>query len=386
MKVLHTLDSLNRGGAETLALDVCRSAKRFGVDITFVATGGGELEEDFKNSGVEFIRLQRDLPFDLNLIWKIRKIIKERDIKIVQGYQPVEALHLYFATVGMKDVYVIQSHQGYIEGKKNVLTAKYLSPFLDANISCSRGLFPWIREEIGLDTSKNFYLIHNGIDKDRLSPSGHSLKTELGFSEESILLGMVANFRPDETKDQMTVCRALPTVLKEFDNANFVFVGRVTEGGEENFDDCINFCDQNGIGEKVFFLGGRDDVPDVLNSLDLFVFSSLKEGLPLAVVEAMFAEIPLVVSDIPPLLEATNNGKCAEVFKIKDANELSEKILKLLENKDLRENLAEEAFEYAQQNFSIDAHFRSLKLLYSDLLSDDDDSPDVQEKDDDHED
>ena len=68
MNVLHFLDSLNRGGAETLVLDVCRNAERCGLNLTFVASGGGDLEKDFENSGVEYIRLQRRLPVDLNLV------------------------------------------------------------------------------------------------------------------------------------------------------------------------------------------------------------------------------------------------------------------------------------------------------------------------------
>ncbi|MGI8670553.1 MAG: glycosyltransferase family 4 protein [Aridibacter sp.] len=364
MKVLQTLDSLNRGGAEILTLDVCRNARRFGIDIVFTAFGNGDLEEDFKVSGAEFIRLQRDLPVDLNLIWQLRKIIHEQKIEIVHSHQSVETLHIFLATLGMKNIKIVQTHHGFISGKKNTLIAKNLSPKIDANIACSRGVFPWLRKEIGLDTSKNFYLIYNGVDEKRLRASGISIKRELGFSEESLLLGMIANFRPDQTKDQMTVCRALPKVFEKYEAANFIFVGKVSAGGEDNFEKCINFCDENGIGEKVFFLGDREDVNDILASLDLFVFSSLKEGLPISAVEAMLAKVPLIVSDIPPLLEVTNNGKCAEIFKTKNSEEVSEKVLKLLENKDLRNNLAEDAFAFARQNFSIEAHLRGLKTLY----------------------
>lgn len=53
IKALHILDSLNRGGAETMMLDVCRNAKARGLDLTFVATGGGDLENDFRDSGVQ---------------------------------------------------------------------------------------------------------------------------------------------------------------------------------------------------------------------------------------------------------------------------------------------------------------------------------------------
>ncbi len=371
MKVLYTLDSLNRGGTETLVLDVCRNAKRFGLDLTFVATGGGDLEDEFKNSGANYIRLNREFPLDPNLVWKLRQIIKENKIEIIHCHQPVESFHFYLATLGLKNVKCVQTHHGgglFLSNNKNRLMAKFITPRMDANIACSRGLFPWLRKEIGVDTSKNFYLVYNGVDPKRLEPHGDSLKKELGFDENSFLLGMVANFMSTKTKDQMTVCRALPKVFEEFENANFVFVGGIAEDGEEYFDECIKFCDENGIGEKVFFLGKRDDIPNVLNSLDIFVFSTLHEGLPIALIEAMLAKVPVISTDIAPNLEATDNGKCVETFKPKNAQELSDKILKLLKDKDLRNNLAEDAYNHAQQNFSIEAHFRALKTLYFDLL------------------
>src|SRR5438552_3321719 len=100
MKVLHLLDSLNRGGAEVMELDVCRNARANGLDLTFVATGGGDLESEFASSGAEFIRLKRTLPIDRRLAAQLRAIIRERRINVVHGHQPVDALHLYLATLG----------------------------------------------------------------------------------------------------------------------------------------------------------------------------------------------------------------------------------------------------------------------------------------------
>lgn len=372
MKILHTLDSLNRGGSETLALDVCRNAKRFGIDLTFVATGGGELEKDFENSGVDYIRLQRNLPIDIDLVLKLRKIIKERDIDIVQGYQPVEVLHLYLATIGLKNVKCILAHHGgglFLASAKNRFMSKILSRLVDANITCSRGIFSWLREEVGLDTSKNFYLVYNGVDERKLQTIGkNSIKQELNLDENSLLFGMVANFMSTNTKDQKTICRALPKVFEEFENANFVFVGEVKEGGEEYFEECLKICDENGIGDRVFFLGSRNDIPDILALLDIFVFSSLHEGLPISIIEAMFAKVPIIVSDIPPLLEIADNGKNAEIFQIKNDIELSKKIIKLMRGEDLKKSLVQNSYDFAQRNFSMKAHFGNLLHLYKNLL------------------
>ena len=111
----------------------------------------------------------------------------------------------------------------------------------------------------------------------------------------------------------------------------------------------------------------RSDVPDLLAAMDLFVFSSLHEGLPVAVSEAMLAGVPMIVSDIEPLMEASANGQYAEVFPVKNVGILTEKILELLQDEDLRAGLAARALIHAEDNFSIDAHIRDLKKLYLSL-------------------
>jgi glycosyltransferase involved in cell wall biosynthesis len=286
----------------------------------------------------------------------------------VQGYQPVEALHLYLATTNLP-VKRVLSFQGFIPDKKNRRTAKFLIPQMDANIVVSRGLQNWLAENDELETGENFQVLYNGADAARLKPTGKSLKKELNLAEDALLFGMIANFYRDPRKDQLTICRALPKIFSEIKNAHCIFAGKTEEGAESKFQDCADFCRENNIAGRVHFLGSRTDVPDVLAALDLFVFSSLQEGLPIAVTEAMLANVPMIVSDIEPLMEATENGKYAEVFHVQDALELSEKILSLLKDKDLRDDLAKRAFEFARENFSIEAHLENLIALYEDLLT-----------------
>lgn len=368
MKVLYLLDSVNRGGAEFLALDVCRNARRHGIDLTFVTAKGGALEAEIKATDVEFHRLNRRLPIDFNVILKLRKIIKKNKIQIVHGHQPVDGLHLHLATVGLP-VKKILSFHGFITDNKNRRTAQMLIPQMSKNIVVSRALQNWLSEVDKLETDGNFQVLYNGVDEQRLQPTGKSLKQELNLSENVLLLGMVGNFYSDPRKDQQTICRALPKVFSIVKNAHFVFAGKIEPGAEEKFDACVEFCRENNIANRVHFLGARTDVPDILNALDLFIFSSLHEGLPIAVNEAMLARVPMIVSDIDPLLEASENGKYAEVFHTRDALELSDKILNLLKDNNLHEKLKKSAYEFASTNFSIAAHLENLKILYTDLLN-----------------
>ncbi len=368
MRVLHFLDTLNRGGAETQVLDVCRNAADFGLEMTFVTAQGGVMENDFRAANVDFYKLTRRFPIDLYLASQLRQIIKEQKIQIVHGYQAVEGVHLQIAARGLKSVKRVLSFQGGMPPNwKNRRALKFLIPRMDANIVVSRGLKEWHAEIDKFDT-ENFTLVYNGADAKRLQPTGKSLREELDLPKDAPLIGMIGNFYRERRKDQLTICQSLPQVFAQIPDVHCIFAGKIETGAEEKMADCINFCIEHKIIERVHFLGGRNDVPDILAALDIFVFSSLHEGLPVAAAEAMLAKVPLIVSDIEPLLEASAGGKYAEVFAGENAESLSEKILKLLKNKKLRQDLAESAFDYAQKHFSIEAHLNSLKNLYKNLL------------------
>lgn len=368
IKVLHFLDSVGRGGAETQVLDVCRNAAGFGIDITLVTGRSGALEQDFRDSGVDFIRLNRKLPVDIYLVSQLRKIIKEKKIQIVHGHQAVEGLHLYLATRGLKNVKTVLTFEGFVPGRKNRVTAKFIAPLMDANIAVSESLLSYLKTSLKIGNFDNFHCLYNGADTKRLEPTGRSLKQELGLPPDALLAGMVGNFVPDPTKDQLTICKALPKVFNEVLGLHFVFAGKVVAGAEDYAADCVNFCIDKKIIDNVHFLGVRSDVPDILAELDLFVFSSLQEGFPIAVCEAMLAGVPMIVSDIEPLLEATANGKYAEIFPVGNEEILGEKIIEVLMGKDSRTATADEARQFAAENFSIEAHLRRLITLYESLI------------------
>ncbi|MDQ2855493.1 MAG: glycosyltransferase family 4 protein [Acidobacteriota bacterium] len=366
-KVLHILDSLNRGGAEIMALDLCRNAGASGLDLTFVATGGGDLEDDFRNSGVEFIRLNRRLPVDLSLVSQLRQIIAERKIEIVHSHQPVEALHLYLATRGSEVKRVLTLH-GVYAGTKNALALRFVLPRMHARVLLGKELAAWLAEEQGVNVGTDFVVINNGVDPRRLLVTGRSLRTELGLANDAILCGMVANFYPDRRKDQLTVCRALPQLFDFDPRAQFVFVGG-SSSAPDLLDECAELCRKNNISNRVHFLGQRSDIPYVLNSLDLFVLSSRWEGSPISAMEAMMLGVPAVLSDIAPLKEVSGDGEFAVLFRTGDADDLASKLIQLVGNREDRAHLAEFGKRWAFEQYSIETHIANLLKLYGALLN-----------------
>ncbi|MGB2751021.1 MAG: glycosyltransferase family 4 protein [Pyrinomonadaceae bacterium] len=377
LKVLHILDATNRGGAEMLTLDVCRNARNAGLDLTFVATGGGDLEREFERSGAPYFRLQRRLPIDPVLVKNLRRIIKQTGVQIVHAQQAVEAIHLYLATRGT-GVKCVMSLQAYILDTKNRIATKMIVPRMDAVCPVSASMQEWYRSGEGFTITDKYHVLANGVDAARLGPTRKpgtpSLREELGISDDRALLGMVGNFYPDERKDQWSICRALTAIFAQHPNAHFVFVGAVHDGAEDYHRRCVEHCRDNGIADRVHFVGKRGDIPDLLRELDLFIFSTVQEGLPVAAVEALMLGVPMIVSDIPPMLEVGGahvpEGLCVEVFKTGSADDLAEKVIALLSNPDKLKILGEKERVQTEQYYGIEAHLTTLKAIYENLVTD----------------
>jgi L-malate glycosyltransferase len=368
MRVLHILDSLNRGGAEMMMLDVCRNAPANGLDLTFLATGGGDLEEEFQRSGVDFVRLQRRYPVDFGLIARLRRIVLERNISIIHSHQAVEALHAYFATRGIGRARRVLTLHGWIPTTKNRVASKFVIPRMNANLTVSRDLLDWLGREEKIETSKNFQVLYNGVDAGRLCHASGDVRAELGLDERHILLGMVSNFYLN-VKDQLTVCKALPRLFSEAPPVHFIFAGGRSESAPQLYDDCVAFCREHGIADRVHFLGKRSDVQGVLKALDVFVFSSLQEGSPIAVIEAMMRGLPTVLSDIKPLLEVAGDGAYALPFRTRDPEDLARRLIELVQDSARRAELGARAKEWATAKFSIETHIANLLELYRALLA-----------------
>jgi glycosyltransferase involved in cell wall biosynthesis len=110
---------------------------------------------------------------------------------------------------------------------------------------------------------------------------------------------------------------------------------------------------ERGWGERVHLLGARDDVPDLLAAADVFSMPSLWEGLPLAVLEAMFAGLPIVASRTSGIPEAIDSDRVGLLATPGDVPELAEHLGAVLRDPELRDRLGSAARERAHQEFTV---------------------------------
>lgn len=362
MKVFHLLDSLNRGGAETLVLDICRNYDSSDISVGLITTGSGDILRDFEDTGIDIFRLKRKYPVDFSLIKKIRKLIISENIDVLHSHQAVDGLHAYLATRDSNTKTILSFH-GYFKNFKNDCVLNYLIKRVSANITVSNSFIQRLKSESNLKVNNKFHVIYNGIDTNKLTCERANLKDELNIPNDGILFGMIGNFVNDG-RDQLTVCKAFKSLCENIENVYFVFVGKKSPKYPQYYDIPYNYCKKNNLLDKIFFIGQRSDINNILNSLNGFIYASNSDSFGIAVVEAMMAGIPVIINDLPPLLEITSNGKYAKVFKSKDSNDLTTKMIELIEEIKSKKIETKLSQLWAKENFSIENHISSLIELY----------------------
>ncbi|WP_333913757.1 glycosyltransferase family 4 protein [Vibrio coralliirubri] len=214
-------------------------------------------------------------------------------------------------------------------------------------------------------SSDKIKIVPNGVDLYRFHPSPMDekvkLRAEKSLPKNHILVGMVGRLWPQKNP-QLLVDSALD-ILKTHQDVSFIFVGDGELRGtlEDNVDACFK--------KHFHFLGWRDDTPEILKCLDIFVLPSLWEGMPLAILEALASGLPCVVSNIPGNHHLVRNGVNGFLFSPDRQDELTEIINSLLVNRDKIGFISNQARESAVGMYDIKSRVRKVDEIYTKFLS-----------------
>lgn len=192
-------------------------------------------------------------------------------------------------------------------------------------------------------------VVHNGRDLEAYQngTACPELRESLGIPPEASVVGTVG--RLIERKGHYDLLEAWPLVLAEHSGAQLMIVG---DGPER--EGLETRARELGIWNSVHLPGTRDDVPAVLDLMDVFVFPSHFEGLPGALLEAMAAGLPIVATPVDGNRELLDNEESGLFVPVQDSEALASEICRLLPQKPLATSIGNEAAHVAATNFSLD--------------------------------
>jgi glycosyltransferase involved in cell wall biosynthesis len=220
-------------------------------------------------------------------------------------------------------------------------------------------------EALGLPAER-ITVIERGRDSARLGRPSQGrrrrARAQLGLGEKDQVLVNVG--RQEYQKGQRYLLEAMGQLVSYHPRLVLLVVGRKGHASPE----LARIHQQIGLGDKVRFLGHRDDVPEVLAAADLFVFPSLYEGLGCAVIEAMALGLPIVASDLPVLREVVQEGHNALLVEPASSSNIAQGIDTLLKERSLASDFGRRGREIFEERFTIERITSRMVELYARII------------------
>jgi glycosyltransferase involved in cell wall biosynthesis len=335
------------GGAQKVVQEIIRHLPEDDYEITLATKPGGDLISWIKDincsrkSPVNIVELdssQREInPWnDFRLFNDLRNIIHQHDIQVVHFHSSKMGIVGRAAAASLKVPWILFTVHGWgINDYQSTATQTMLGVAEQVcgrwadeivcvcNSDLEKGrINKWIPSNKGI-------VIHNGMpDTSTYKRTGH-FRESLGISPDSIVVGTVA--RLTEAKAPEFLLKVANRLFQKNNEIHVVIIG---DGPLEG--DCRDLVNALGIEKRVHLVGAKNNVPQLLPEFDIFTLLSRWEGFPLAIIEAMFAGLPVVATNVGGVCEALEDGITGFLVNELVEEAAVDKLNRLLESPELR--------------------------------------------------
>ncbi len=223
-----------------------------------------------------------------------------------------------------------------------------------------------------LTSGQKFSIIHNGIDFEsiqNMTVERNKTLVSLGLDHflGHTIIGTIARVAPE--KDLITLLAGFSLALKKNPDIRLIIIGGCPKGHEIYQREVENYVSSNNLEKFVALLGDRQDAVKILKCMDAYVSSSLTEGLPLSLLEAFAAGVPIVATDIPGHKDVVRNSVFGLLLSKNSAQGLSRGILKMLSLRpEERKILSRNGIDRIKNKFSLEAMAKNTVSLYETIL------------------
>jgi glycosyltransferase involved in cell wall biosynthesis len=363
MKILFLVNHLNTGGITSYILTLAAGLKKKGHSI-FVASSGGELLPKFNDLGIIYIpipiRTKNELsPKILLSALKLKKVIKDNRIDILHSQSRTTQVLgcLLHEFTGLKH---ISTCHGFF---KRRFSRKILPCWGEKIIAISEQVEEHLRYDFKVSPGR-IELINNGIDVDKFKPVSAFQKQEaklrLGIKSAPVI-GILA--RLSDVKGHKYLIEAIKMVLVFSSDVKLLIAG---EGKLEK--ELKRLAESLNIKKSVLFIPEALDTRDILSAIDIFVMPSLKEGLGLALMEAMSFGLPVIGSAVGGIKTLIQDEKNGLLVNSRDASGIARSIIDLLSDPDKAARLGANARKFIAEEFSEKRMVLKTEKLYHECL------------------
>jgi glycosyltransferase involved in cell wall biosynthesis len=359
-RVALLLESDGPGGAEMMLLQLAEELRRRGHYVLHVgpANGAGWLSRRFREEGFDSATFSQRWSLDPACVRGLTRLFRQHGIDVVHSHEFAMAVYGAAAAGSVGAPHVITMHGGryYAERWRRRAALRWAARRSTALVAVSRATGAELARTLGLDAGE-IMIVPNGIPF--RSGNRMILRRELGVLPNELLIVAVGNLYP--VKGHAVLLRALAGLVHDAPATPW----RLAIAGRGEAEAALrSFASEAGIADRVHLLGFRTDVADILAAADVFVMPSLSEGLPLALVEAMSASLPIVASDVGGIPEVVERDAEALLTPPDDAGAIAEALARLLADADMRAALGAAAGRRALRDFGVERMGDAYERLY----------------------
>jgi glycosyltransferase involved in cell wall biosynthesis len=358
----YLIGTLAVGGAERTLVDLANNLDqdRFNVTIWTLAEPG-PLASDV-DSSVEIRSLNASSKGDVRVLFRFGCALRREQPDILQSFLFLDNTVARITGLANTTTTVVTGVRSVPDSPNMIraTTDRITLPLSDHIVSNSEAGAEFIVDRGA--NRQNVSVIHNGRDLDRYAEATAplDLRQEIGISSTGPVVGTVG--RLIERKGQFDLLEAWPDVLENHPGARLLIVG---DGPART--ELLRTADELGINESVHFLGTWDEVPELLDCMDLFVFPSHFEGLPGALLEAMAAGLPIVTTPVDGNSELVADEESGLYVPVKCPGALGNRMNRLLADRELARSLGAKAAHVARTDFTLDSMVSEFETLYMKL-------------------
>ena len=361
--VLHLCESSETGGAESVLIRLVEGLDKNRYRSVVCLLSDGWLKVELEKRRIETVVIPQPHSFDVRWLFQAFRLLKEHHIHVMHSHE--FATNVYAALLSMvTGVPVVATAHGknYYGDKWRRRAAYRFTARHSAMVAVSNDLKRFLTERIGIPP-RDIRVVHNGIDLRHYSVNvaNADIRADLGIGTGQRVIGTVGNLFA--VKGQTYLLRACKAVASAYPNFVLLVAGEGEQLGplQEEASDL-------GIAGNVRFLGFRDDVPSLLQAMEVFVLPSLSEGLPLSILEALALEKPVVATNVGGIPEIVQDGLTGFLVPPRNPETLADKILLLLRYPEMAAELGRAGRKRVEEAFDVTKMIQEYQLLYEDRL------------------
>ena len=363
------IDGINRH-----ILNVCTElTKRNDIKVgVCIVNSKGELHEELKKNDVEVFSLGYRNGHALGIFSKFRKVIKEFNPDIIHSHVMAMNERIYLSLFGGKIKFASTIH-GIADPKPNVSWRDRLERKINRRFKINQSAVCYIsngvKEALDDDYKSEIIkeVIYNPIDFENAPKRNHLLHDMLNISHSTPIIGTACRMADQKYPEAFT--SVLCETLKNYPQVHAVVIGT----GDENLTKrCKAIVESYNVSERFHWIGYQKNAPELIAGLSCFVMTSHCEGLPTSVLESITAHTPVAMLEgeggLKDIVAISSPEKPIVLHSPKgDWSGLSKQIGSLLQDKDLSDKMAENAFEVGKENFSVSSIAYKLINLYKSI-------------------